>query len=183
MSMLLRCSICAAMTKENMTQKINQDIFKLCFKIANSLKIPLLAMDEQQKVFQTSSDVTAANLQFISQVPDSLWKILWKADLQAERLYHLSYVLIPFRLENIVLLYLLSTKEHFAPNDKFLSLEEIQRAHIIKALQQTNGRVSGEKGAAILLDVNAKTLFSKMRKLDIAARNISKIDYQKGNPE
>lgn len=48
-----------------------------------------------------------------------------------------------------------------------LTLEENERRHIIKALETTAWRVSGEKGAAKILGVNAKTLESRMKKLNI----------------
>lgn len=48
-----------------------------------------------------------------------------------------------------------------------ISLEEKQRQHILKALKLTGGRVSGKKGAAVLLEIHPQTLFSKMRKLGI----------------
>lgn len=47
------------------------------------------------------------------------------------------------------------------------TLEEIERAHILKALELTGGRVSGEKGAAKILGINPSTLESRMRKLGI----------------
>ncbi len=50
---------------------------------------------------------------------------------------------------------------------KFLSFEEMQRQHIIDALERTNWRVTGPKGAARLLGLKDRTLASKMRKLDI----------------
>lgn len=49
----------------------------------------------------------------------------------------------------------------------FLSLDDAQRLHIVRALMRTNWRVSGENGAARLLDINAKTLFARMKKLGI----------------
>lgn len=47
------------------------------------------------------------------------------------------------------------------------SLEEVERAHILRALHHTDGRVSGNKGAAAMLGINAKTLQSRMKKLGI----------------
>lgn len=49
----------------------------------------------------------------------------------------------------------------------FLSFEEMQREHIIEALKKCNMRITGPKGAARLLQLNDRTLMSKMRKLDI----------------
>ncbi|MCF8236179.1 MAG: sigma 54-interacting transcriptional regulator [Bacteroidales bacterium] len=55
-------------------------------------------------------------------------------------------------------------------NSKYeiLTLEENERNHIIRALEATNWRVSGEKGAARLLDIKRTTLESRMKKLDIS---------------
>lgn len=47
------------------------------------------------------------------------------------------------------------------------SLQDIERQHIITALKKTGWCVSGAHGAAKLLDINAKTLESKMKKLGI----------------
>lgn len=55
----------------------------------------------------------------------------------------------------------------------FLSFEEMQRNHIIEVLNHTNWRVSGDKGAAQILDMNAKTLFAKMKKLGIEKKIVA----------
>ena len=54
---------------------------------------------------------------------------------------------------------------------KFLTFEEMQRQYIIDALKATGGRVSGAEGAGVLLDMNDRTLMSKMRKLKIEKRD------------
>lgn len=51
-------------------------------------------------------------------------------------------------------------------------LEEVERTHILRALHHTDGRVSGNKGAAALLGINAKTLQSRMKKLGIEKRTV-----------
>lgn len=57
-----------------------------------------------------------------------------------------------------------------APSDvsQIATLEEVERAHIIKALQFTRWRVSGAKGAAEILGMNPYTLVSRMKKLGIS---------------
>ena len=50
---------------------------------------------------------------------------------------------------------------------KTLTLEEMERQHILDVLEQTNWRVSGEKGAAKILDLNPTTLEARMKKLGI----------------
>ena len=67
---------------------------------------------------------------------------------------------------------------HTAPDDednvspvsqdpKFVPLEEFERRYLIEVLQDTNWRVKGAKGAAILLGLPPSTLYSKMKKLGI----------------
>ncbi|HSB44354.1 MAG TPA: sigma 54-interacting transcriptional regulator [Nitrospira sp.] len=50
---------------------------------------------------------------------------------------------------------------------KVLTLEEVERQHIVDVLEQTNWRVSGEKGAAKILGLNPTTLEARMKKLGI----------------
>lgn len=60
----------------------------------------------------------------------------------------------------------------------FKTLEELETEHILQALELTQGRVSGEKGAARLLGINGKTLDSRMRKLGIRREIRIKVDKQ-----
>jgi formate hydrogenlyase transcriptional activator len=61
----------------------------------------------------------------------------------------------------------LSKTSGTAKNKRITTLDENERQHILKALQFTNWKVSGEKGAAKLLDLNRTTLEARMKKLDI----------------
>jgi len=47
------------------------------------------------------------------------------------------------------------------------SLSEIETDHIIRVLEETNWRIDGPKGAALILDMNTSTLRSRLRKLGI----------------
>ena len=47
------------------------------------------------------------------------------------------------------------------------TLEEIEKWHIIEALNNTGWRVSGRDGAAKILGINPKTLLSRMLRLGI----------------
>ena len=47
------------------------------------------------------------------------------------------------------------------------TLEQAERAHILRALQQTQWRIGGPRGAAALLDMKRTTLQARMRKLNI----------------
>ena len=44
------------------------------------------------------------------------------------------------------------------------TLAQLERAHILKALQRTKGRIDGRRGAAELLGLNPSTLRGRMRK-------------------
>ena len=52
-------------------------------------------------------------------------------------------------------------------SDKIVPFEVMQKQYIIEALKRTNGKVTGPGGAAELLDLNGRTLMSKMNKLGI----------------
>jgi two-component system response regulator HydG len=52
-------------------------------------------------------------------------------------------------------------------SEKMKSMEEMEKEHIINALQTCNGKVSGSGGAAELLKMQPQTLYSKMKKLGI----------------
>jgi len=58
-----------------------------------------------------------------------------------------------------------SDKREPAPGE--LALDEVNKNHIRKVLDQCHGRIEGEKGAARLLHINPSTLRKKMRKLGI----------------
>ncbi|MGX2032650.1 sigma 54-interacting transcriptional regulator [Methylocaldum gracile] len=47
------------------------------------------------------------------------------------------------------------------------TLEEVERAHILKVLEATGWRISGEKGAAVILGMPSTTLRSRMERLGI----------------
>lgn len=50
---------------------------------------------------------------------------------------------------------------------KLETLEQVEKAHIIKVLEHCHWRIGGEKGAALLLGLPDSTLRSKMKKLNI----------------
>jgi formate hydrogenlyase transcriptional activator len=52
----------------------------------------------------------------------------------------------------------------------FLSLEQMERNHILAALDRSGGVIDGPKGAARVLNLHANTLRSKMSKLGIDRR-------------
>ncbi len=49
----------------------------------------------------------------------------------------------------------------------FKNLEDVERNHIIRILEETNWVIGGKRGAAALLGMNTGTLRSRMKKLGI----------------
>ena len=49
----------------------------------------------------------------------------------------------------------------------FLSLRQLEREHVIAALERTGGQLYGKGGAAELLGLNGSTLYSRMKKLGL----------------
>jgi formate hydrogenlyase transcriptional activator len=60
----------------------------------------------------------------------------------------------------------ISTSNHNAASEQ--TLEDVEKQHIIQTLERTNWKVSGEKGAAKILGLNATTLEARMKKLGIS---------------
>lgn len=55
-----------------------------------------------------------------------------------------------------------------SPNETVvLSHQDAERAHIMSILKKTSGKISGKKGAAILLDMHPNTLRYRMKKLGV----------------
>jgi transcriptional regulator with GAF, ATPase, and Fis domain len=61
----------------------------------------------------------------------------------------------------------LSKSDLTKTSSKILPLEKMEKQHIIEVLEITEWKVSGEKGAAKILDINPQTLVSRMKKLGI----------------
>jgi transcriptional regulator with GAF, ATPase, and Fis domain len=53
----------------------------------------------------------------------------------------------------------------------FPTLEEVERQHLLRALEQTGGVLAGPNGAARLLGLSRSTAWSRMRKLGITPRS------------
>ncbi len=56
-------------------------------------------------------------------------------------------------------------------SEKTLSLEAVEKQHILSVLQSTDWRISGPKGAAKILGLNPSTLRFRMKKLEIRKNN------------
>lgn len=64
------------------------------------------------------------------------------------------------------------TESKILKTEELLTFEEIQKKHIMEVLKHTKGKVSGPNGAAEILDMNAKTLFAKLKKLGVEKETV-----------
>lgn len=72
----------------------------------------------------------------------------------------------------------ISNQPHQKEKSRFLSLQDMERQYIVKALKACEGKVSGDHGAAQLLDIKSQTLYSKIKRLGIKKKFDLKIDPQ-----
>jgi formate hydrogenlyase transcriptional activator len=63
--------------------------------------------------------------------------------------------------------------------DRYQTLEEVERNHILKTLKETRWILSGPGGAAARLGLNRSTLYFRMKKLGIVRSIDSCLDPQK----
>ena len=55
--------------------------------------------------------------------------------------------------------------------DELVTIEENERKHILRVLEKTNWKISGENGAAKILGMKRTTLESRMKKLKLSRPN------------
>jgi DNA-binding NtrC family response regulator len=103
-----------------------------------------------------------------AQALDQLHNYNWPGNIrELEHLIERSVLLAKtaeienFDLPNII------EKPSDQPQGQLKSMEEMERDHILNALQNSGGKVSGIGGAAELLKMQPQTLYSKMKKLGI----------------
>ncbi len=65
-----------------------------------------------------------------------------------------------------------------------VTLEQMEKEHILKVMEQCNWKINGENGAAEILDMHPNTLRSKMKKLGIArpTREDSEFSFVRNEP-
>jgi len=71
------------------------------------------------------------------------------------------------QIEDIALPQQSAVSDGISKDQTIKTMEEMEREHILNALKACKGKVSGEGGAAALLDMPAQTLYSRMKKLEI----------------
>ena len=126
--------------------------------------IPLLTRSFVKKYGQK----LGKNVQFIPQsVIDDLCKYNWPGNVR-ELENVIQRAIIVTQNDKLQLGDRLSKGTVQTDQGPVLSMDDMQKVHIIKALEVCQWRISGPKGAAKLLQMNAKTLYSRMIKLNIA---------------
>ncbi|MFW2366891.1 MAG: sigma-54 interaction domain-containing protein [Desulforhopalus sp.] len=66
------------------------------------------------------------------------------------------------------LTHIMKSKDNYEPVEtELLPLAEIERQHILRTLQKTNGQIGGLKGAARILKMNPSTLRSRIKKFGL----------------
>ena len=58
------------------------------------------------------------------------------------------------------------------PENENMTLEEVERQHIVKALKECKGKISGDNGAAKILGLHPNTLRFRIQKLGIKRESI-----------
>lgn len=69
--------------------------------------------------------------------------------------------------QQIVLRRFSARKSGMLHKNEITSLDENEQIHILRALELTNWRIGGEKGAAKLLGIKRTTVNARMKKLNI----------------
>ncbi|MFI5089255.1 MAG: helix-turn-helix domain-containing protein [Terriglobales bacterium] len=90
---------------------------------------------------------------------------------ELENLIERAVILTRGTVLNVPLAELKPGPEPAAAVDDVATLEDAERDHILKALREARGLISGPQGAAARLGLKRTTLNSKMRKLGISRRD------------
>jgi DNA-binding NtrC family response regulator len=94
---------------------------------------------------------------------EALERYAWPGNIrELENVIEQALILTPDTILRVEL-----PKSQPAESDVFQTLEEVERAYIIRVLESKNWRVSGPNGAAVILGMNPFTLRSRMQKLGI----------------
>lgn len=128
--------------------------------------IPLLAKHFMQKCAQ------ALNRRMDGMEPAALEKLMryeWPGNIrELENVMERSVLMArTSTLEEIILPAPVAASQVITGPPAIKTIDENERDHILAALRQTQGKVSGPGGAAELLGINVSTLHSRMRKLGI----------------
>ncbi len=106
----------------------------------------------------------------INRIPEPLWTVLqrypWPGKIR-ELEHVIERAVILTEGPELAVVDWLSPPSQTGEGGTLITLEELERDHIVRTLEHTNWRVSGEKGAAKILGLNPTTLEARMKKLGI----------------
>jgi DNA-binding NtrC family response regulator/ligand-binding sensor domain-containing protein len=125
--------------------------------------IPLLVKHFMEKY----SAKAGKQVEMVSQnLIDKLQAYSWPGNVrELENIIERAVIITPGK--KLILGDWLPISEAQSEDSDILTLEEIEKKHILRALEKTGWRVSGEKGAAKILGLKSTTLEARMKKLDI----------------
>jgi len=112
----------------------------------------------------------------IERIPSETMQALerwhWPGNVrELENLIERAVILTRGTVLNVPLAELKAGPEAVASPDDVATLEDAERDHILKALREARGLISGPQGAAARLGLKRTTLNSKMRKLGISRKD------------
>lgn len=106
----------------------------------------------------------------IDRIPERLWTSLqrypWPGNIR-ELEHVVERAVILTEGPELAVVDWLTTPSQMGKGGTLPTLEELEREHILRALEHSNWRVSGDKGAAKILGLNPTTLEARMKKLGI----------------
>jgi len=112
----------------------------------------------------------AAQGKKIERIPERLWTELqgyhWPGNIR-ELQHAIERAVILTEGPELAVVDWLATPGQVAEGGQVPTLEKMERDHIVRALEHTNWRVSGDKGAAAILGLKPTTLEARMKKLGI----------------
>jgi transcriptional regulator with GAF, ATPase, and Fis domain len=102
---------------------------------------------------------------------DNLLNYSWPGNVrELENVIERAVILAADQTLQIPILH--NTQGNIVSNDtSLLSLAEVEKTHLIKVLESTGWAISGEHGAATILEMHPNTLRSRMSKLGIRRAN------------
>jgi PAS domain S-box-containing protein len=106
----------------------------------------------------------------IEKIPERLWTALqqyrWPGNIR-EFQHVIERAVILTEGPELAMVDWLDTPSQLTEGAQLPTLEQLERDHIVRALENVNWKVSGDKGAAVILGLKPTTLEARMKKLGI----------------
>lgn len=99
-------------------------------------------------------------------IMDNLHNYPWPGNVrELENVIERAVILSPNK--SLLIPELLAPNNKITESENLLSLDDMEKSHILKVLKTTDWKISGEQGAAEILELHPNTLRSRMNKLGI----------------